>query len=269
MIKTISAFLICLAAFAQDSPNRLTVPFSDSARPRTLSANLMQGCLTVEGYDGKDVIVQTSDRHSERRDRRVPSGAEGMKRIDPAGMGLTVEEENNTVRIHSNSGNHGDLLVRVPYATSLKLKCMNGGDLKVSHVTGEIELSNLNGGVLATGVSGSILAHSMNGKVVAMVDRVNPGKPMSFSSMNGDVDVTLPSDLRANVKMKSDNGDVYSDFDVKLSPTANAPLVEDGRSHGGKYRVKIDRTTAGSINGGGPDFDFKTFNGNVYIRKKK
>jgi DUF4097 and DUF4098 domain-containing protein YvlB len=47
------------------------------------------------------------------------------------------------------------------------------------------------------------------------------------------------------------------------------PVVEDGRSKGGKYKVKIDKTTVGSINGGGPDLDFKTFNGNIYIRKKK
>lgn len=268
-MKTIPAFLICLAALGQESPNRITVPFSDASRPRVLSASLTQGCLTVEGYDGKDVIIQTNERQSGSHPRHVPTGAEGLKRIEPAGMGLTVEEENNTVRIHSNFGNTGDMLVRVPFATSLKLKCMNGGDLKVSHITGEVELSNLNGGVWATNVSGSILAHSLNGKVMVTLDRVNPGKPMSFSSMNGDVDVTLPADTRANVKMKSDNGDIYSDFEVKLSPTANAPVVEDGRAHGGKYRVKIDKTTSGSINGGGPDFDFKTFNGNVYIRKKK
>jgi hypothetical protein len=47
------------------------------------------------------------------------------------------------------------------------------------------------------------------------------------------------------------------------------PVVEDGRPHGGKYRVKVDKTTVGTINGGGPDMEFKTFNGNIYIRKKK
>jgi hypothetical protein len=46
-------------------------------------------------------------------------------------------------------------------------------------------------------------------------------------------------------------------------------MVEDGRSKGGRYRVRVDSTTAGSINGGGPDFTFKTFNGSIYIRKRK
>ncbi len=192
-----------------------------------------------------------------------------MKRIEPMGMGLTVEEENNTVRIHSNSGRSGELLVRVPYDTSLKLKCLNGGDIKVDHVAGDIELENLNGAVSATNVSGTVIAHSLNGQVLVSMDKVTPDKPMSFNSLNGNVDVTLPQDTRGTVHMKSDNGEMYSDFDVKLNASGSAPVVEDGRSKGGKYKVKIDRTTTGTINGGGPDLDFKTFNGNIYIRKRK
>ena len=39
----------------------------------------------------------------------------------------------------------------------------------------------------------------------------------------------------------------------------------------GKFVVKIDRdrTLTGTINGGGPEATFKTFNGTIYIRKKK
>ena len=160
-------------------------------------------------------------------------------------------------------------MLRVPFDTSLKLKCLNGGDISVHHVSGDLELENLNGAVTATNVSGTVLAHSLNGRVAVSMDKVTGGKPMSFSSLNGDVDITLPGDTRGTVKMKTDNGDIYSDFEVKLSPTSSMPVVEDGRSKGGKYRVKVDKTTVGAINGGGPDLEFKTFNGNIYIRKKK
>jgi hypothetical protein len=33
--------------------------------------------------------------------------------------------------------------------------------------------------------------------------------------------------------------------------------------------VAIDKAIYGSINGGGPDFEMRTFNGNVYVRKGK
>jgi hypothetical protein len=82
--------------------------------------------------------------------------------------------------------------------------------------------------------------------------------------------VTLPADAKARLKMKSDRGDVYTDFDVKLDPSSNAPTVqEDNRGRGGRYRVRIDRTLTGTINGGGPEMQFTSYNGNIYIRKKQ
>jgi len=269
MKALVAVIAFCCALSAQESGNRITVPFSDASQPRRLVASMMQGCFTVEGYEGKDVRIEPRGGGGERPVRAVPRNAEGMKRIEPAGMGVSVEEENNTVKIHSSLGRGRDLLVRVPFATSLKIECMNGGDIKVERVSGEIELQNLNGAVTATGVSGSVIAHSLNGRVLVTLEKVTADKPMSFSSLNGDVDVTLPGDTRGNVRMKTDNGEIFSDFDIKVSASAAAPVVEDGRSKGGKYRVKVDGTTTGALNGGGPDLTFKTFNGNIYIRKKK
>ena len=107
----------------------------------------------------------------------------------------------------------------------------------------------------------------MNGKVLVSLNNVTPDKAMSFSTMNGDIDVTLPADIKANVKMKTDHGDMFTDFDIKLDrhPTS---AVEDNRKKGGRYRVRFDRGTNGTINGGGPEIQFTTFNGNILIHKK-
>jgi DUF4097 and DUF4098 domain-containing protein YvlB len=265
-MKYITTFAILGAiALAQDAP--ITIPFSDPARPKTVRANVLNGSLTVTGYDGKDVVIEARGGDRDRdRNRRNPRGAEGMRRID-SGATVTAEEENNTVRISSPS--NANLVIKVPMQTSLKLQCTNGGDIKVERVTGDLELTNLNGDVIANSVAGTVIAHSMNGKVHVTLDRVTPDKAMSFSTMNGDVDITLPPDAKANLKMKSDHGDIFSDFDIKLTAAGTAPVVEDGRAKGGKYRVKVDKTSSGTINGGGPELSFKTFNGNIYIRTKK
>jgi hypothetical protein len=265
MKLNIALFGISTFLLAQD-PSRITVPLSDPSRPATVRVALMNSCFVIEGYDGREITIESASR-GERIAPKPPRGAEGMKRIEPSGHGLSVEEDNNTVHIHSSSGNTGELLIRVPYSTSLKLECMNGGEMKVSRVGGDIELQNMNGAVTATNVSGTVVAHSLNGRVLVIMDKVTPGKPMSFSSMNGDVDVMLPPDTKGTLHMKSDHGDIYSDFDVKVNGSAS-PVVEDGRAKGGKYRVKVDQTTTGTINGGGPDLTFKTFNGNIYIRNK-
>jgi DUF4097 and DUF4098 domain-containing protein YvlB len=125
-------------------------------------------------------------------------------------------------------------------------------------VNGEVDLKN---------IGGSVVAHALNGHVVATFNRIDPSKSMAFSSLNGDIDVTFPPDLKANVSLRTDNGEVYSDFDVKVLPTSPQQTVEDDRGKSGKYRVKIDKNVRGTINGGGQEIQFKNFNGNIYIRK--
>lgn len=259
------------AAWAQDA-DRVTVPFTDPSRPHTLKVHLINGGITVKGYDGKEAIIETrgagrdgDDRHS----RRAPRGAEGMKRIENTSLGLTAEEEDNVLTIGMRPNRDTDVVIQVPVNTSLKLSCVNGGDISVDRISGEIEVNNVNGGVTLTNVSGSVIAHALNKNVVVKLNQITPEKSMSFSSLNGDIDVTLPADTKARIKLKTDNGEIYTDFDVRLDPSARQPVVEDGRSNRGKYRVRIDRAMYGTINGGGPEFQFQTFNGNVYIRKAK
>ena len=143
------------------------------------------------------------------------------------------------------------------------------GSVVVEKVEGEIEANNLNGPVTLTHVSGVVVAHSLNGEVTTQMDRVTPEKPMSFSTLNGDIDVTLPPDIKAKVKLETQNGAIYSDFEISLDRTGRAPTVEDGRKDGGKYRIVFDKGVVGAINGGGPEFQFKTVNGNIHIRKGK
>jgi hypothetical protein len=67
--------------------------------------------------------------------------------------------------------------------------------------------------------------------------------------------------------MKSTNGAVYTDFEIKMD-SGTRPEVVEGRTDRGKYRIKLDSTLQGSINGGGPEMTFTTLNGKIYLRKK-
>lgn len=270
-----AAFLFLLAgamAFAQDAqPDHVNVPFSDPSRPKMLKASLLNGSIIVKGYDGKEVIVDArgggeSGRHRRDRAERV----DGMHRIDIGGTGLVVEESDNVITVGTRSINEEVALnIQVPYNTSLKLHAVNGGDITVDHITGDVEIDNTNGKATATHISGSAVVHALNDKVLVTFDKVTPGKSMAFSSLNGDVDVTFPADTKAKLKLKTDNGAVYSDFDIQVDASARKPVVQDNSSGKGKYRVQFDRAMYGVINGGGPDMQMTTFNGNIYIRKAK
>jgi len=267
----VSKHLILLAAVgvmvaAQDSGDKITVPFRDPSGAKTLKVTLQNGSVTVKGYDGKDAQIETTAHISghEKHPSRVPAG---MHRIDIQNMGLDVTEESNTITV-VGSNTSGHVTIQVPVQTNLVLRSVNGGAITVENISGSIDANHTNGGIVITNVSGSVLANTTNGKVVVSLNKVSPDKAMSFTSFNGTVDVTLPADVKANVMMKTNNGEIWSDFDIKLSASGKPPVVEDSRSSNGKYRVHLDRAMHGSINGGGPEMQFVTYNGSILIHKK-
>ena len=248
---------------AQAGGDRIPVTLSDPSRPARVKVSLVNGGITVKAYEGKEVVVEARVRNRENTRNEG-----GPKRLTISSTGLSVEEENNEVNINTDSYMHPiDVTVSVPVHTSLKLRAVNDGNIVVTGVDGELDVDDINGSVTLTNIAGSAVAHALNGHLYATFTKVDPQKAMAFSSLNGDVDVTFPADLKANVSIRSDQGDVFSDFDIQLKAASSQPVVEDGRGHGGKYRVKIDKTIHGTINGGGPEIQFRNFQGKIYIRK--
>jgi DUF4097 and DUF4098 domain-containing protein YvlB len=250
-------------ATAQQSPERLTVNFSDPSKPGTVKIRVMEGSITVKGANRRDVLVETRPRSTSSRQ---PQGdpPPGLRRLAQPG-GFSLEEENNELSISSSFGRSVDFEIQVPARTNLRLSTINGGDVVVDGVDGEVEVNNVHGPITLTNIAGSIMAHSVNGAVKATLTRATPDKAMAFTSMNGIVDVTLPSSIKANLKLRSDRGDVFTDFDVQMRGATPKP-VEDPRQKG-KFRIDVNKTIYGMVNGGGQDVELRTFTGNVFVRK--
>jgi len=281
------ALLVCAAllGYAQDAKtDRAVVPLTDPAKPVLIKADVLMGSITVKGYDGKEVIVEAKVRERSLTDEDEEEAEEdedaeeekdkaakiaGMKKIGAVSTGLEVEESNNIVSISAESWKYAvDITIQAPRASSLELQSTNDGDIVVENVSGEIEVENVNGSNTLKNISGNAVVNTVNGDVTVSMTRVTPDKPMSFSSMNGDVDVTFPADIKANVKMKSQQGEIYSDFDITLKPVPQK-AEEVSKSGKGKYRISFEKYVYGTINGGGPEYSFNTFNGDVFIRKGK
>jgi hypothetical protein len=257
-----------LSAQATAAPDRIVVPLTSPDKPASVRVQLINGGITVEAYPGKEIIVVATPDPEDEKDSRHPekAGSAGLRRLPNASLGLTVEEEQNEVRIESSSWNRANnLRLQVPVNTSLKLSCVNDGDISVRGVSGDHELQNVNGSIEITDAAGSVVASTTNGEIKVVLTRIDSSKAMAFSSFNGDVDVSLPAALKANVRLRSDQGEIYSDFDVALD--RNPPQVREERS-GSRYRIEVQQELRGTIGGGGPEFFFKTFNGDIYLRKK-
>jgi len=245
------------------------VPFSDPSRPGTIKVDLIEGSVTVHAEDRKDVSIGATGRDGRGRGGRgqqPDNNSGGLRRLTPA-AGFEVTEDHNEVAIESSSPNRRlDFDIRVPIRVNVRAETVNGGAIVIDGVDGEIEANNVNGSITLTKVSGSVVANTVNGKVLVSLARVTAGKAMAFTSLNGSVDVTLPASAKANLKLRSDMGDIFTDFDVQLRAAA-APTASAGRRGNGPIRLNVNNTVTGTINGGGAEFELRTFNGNVYLRK--
>jgi DUF4097 and DUF4098 domain-containing protein YvlB len=271
LVLTILLLLISTSFTQELSVDKLSVPFSDSSKPGFLKASLVNGGITVKGYNGKEVLVEAQVRGNDLFDDEEENPkAQGLKRIRLTSTGLTVEEDDNVISVSTESWRRTmDLKIQVPNKTSLKLSCVNHGDIEVENIEGEIEINNVNGAVTLTNISGAIVAHALNKDLIVTFKEVDPKKSMSFSSLNGDIDVTFPKNLKANLKLKSDNGDIFSDFDMSKQEANRKIIEENTRKKGGKYRIRMEDAIIVKVNGGGQEILLKTFNGDVIVRKGK
>jgi len=253
---------------------KVEVPLTNPAKPVMLKAHLFSGSITVTGYAGKTVSVEAHimkplKKEKDQRDKKVDEKAKGMRRITPFGGGLNIEEQDNTVEIQGDwSRTTINLIIKVPVKSSLSLKAMQNGNIKVTGVSGDLEVHALHGSVTLDNVSGTVVADSLHEDVTVSFDRVNPEKPMSFSSLQGNLDVTFPANIKADLKLDTLQGEIYSDFDVAMKKN-QTKVAKSDKKKGGKFKIKFDNTMYGSINGGGKEITFKSMSGNIYIRKKK
>jgi hypothetical protein len=264
------------------------VPLSDPNKRGKLKAHLNYGSITVKGSPRKDVLVkykavaddEDDDNDTGNDDRRLKSlgridtrtsnnsgeNKTGLKKISGSALDLEVTENDNVVKVSSNSFSQKlSLEIEVPLDFDLNVSTFNDGVMLISNVSGELELTNHNDDITAENISGSVLATSFNGAIKVSFNKVKEGTPMSFSTFNGDIDVTFPAALKATFKLKTEQGEILSGFDMKM--VQEAPVQKKERS-GGTYKVVIDGSIKGEVNGGGPEFTMKNHNGDIIIRKK-
>lgn len=264
---TMAVLLFATVAIAQET---IKVPLSNPSKPGFLSMGIINGSITVKGYDGKEVVVtgirQKDNNHYNYHGNK--RSKKGLKRISNSSLEFSATEYENTVRVKSPVQITTDFEIKVPKNFSLKISTINNGDIYVENVNGVMDVSNKNGKVTLKNISGSVSADTLNGDLVVDFTKVTP-ESMAFSNLNGDIDVTFPKTIKANIRIKSDRGEVFTDFDLKTKPEKAKVGVRGKSEDGGNvYRVKVEKWITGTINGGGPEILFKNFHGDVIIRSK-
>jgi len=263
-LLTLGLVLITTSLVSAQSGNEFAVPLTDPAKRGKLKAHLNYGSITVKGTARKDVLVKYKSEADEDDDRK--ESKDGLRKISGGGMDLEVTENANAVKVSSDSWNNKmNLEIEVPAGFDLDVSTYNDGDLMITNIQGEVSLTNYNGEITALNISGSVVATTYNGEIKVTFDKVTEGTPMSYSTYNGDIDITFPASAKATLKLKTEQGDIYSGFDVDFK--SSGPIQKkDTKS--GVYKVTIDEWKRGDINGGGPEITLRNYNGDIFLRKK-
>lgn len=267
IIYTLTTLLVIISlsfASAQEASDVL-VPLTNPANRGKLKAHLNFGSITVKGTPRKDILVKYAPEISSNDDHKNPK-KDGMRKIGGGGMGLEIVEHDNVVTVGSESWNTKlNLEIEIPSGFDLQVSAHNEGHLIVTNVQGDVELTNFNGSITALNISGSVMATTYNGDVKVTFDKVKDNVPMSYSTFNGDIDISFPASVKGALKLKTEQGEIYTDFDVAIK--SSGP-VQKKDAKAGVYKVTIDEWKRGDLNGGGAEITMKNYNGDIYIRKK-
>lgn len=226
-----------------------SIGFSDASRPGEVRIQIGNGRIIVRGSDEPQVTVSSSSspkgQSVERKD--------GLRVISTVSS-FSLTEKDNVIEFTAGmegpgSGGPGRFEVRVPRSAALSVTNTWGGDITVENITGDVEIKNLGGEIVLTGLAGGALVETLNGRIEASYPSIPANKPISFTSMNGDVQLRVPAETKANVRFRTQNGNVLTDFEeanlVTQTETMSPSAMEEmARAAGETARAAAETARA-------------------------
>jgi Toastrack DUF4097 len=254
-IKTLTPLL--LLAFAGAAAAADDFDWKEAlAKGKTLEIKGVNGAIRAEAAAGAEAEVHAS-KHGRRSDPSsveiqvvkseqgvticavypTPSNASSPNECRP-GRGGQMSVRDNDVNV--------DFVVKVPAGVRFTGRTVNG-DVEATGLSADAEARSVNGSVRVE-TTGLAQADTVNGSIHASLGRADWDGTLRFRSVNGSVSVTLPADASAEVSASTTNGDIDTDF----------PLKVQGRIS--------RRSLRGTIGGGGRGLEIETVNGGISLR---
>lgn len=217
--------------------------------------------LEINGING-DIVAEPS-----MGDRVEVVADKSGKKSDPSEVRLEVVQDSDGITIcavypgqgsdctgkskSSSSKNHSDVSVdfkvKVPAGVTFAANTVNGG-VTTRSLGGPVRAHTVNGGCdIETFKSGE--ATTVNGNVRATLGKVASADHLDFSTVNGNITLSLPDALDADLDGSTVNGSIETDFPVTVS---------------GKWGP---RSMHGTIGRGGAKLNASTVNGSIRLKK--
>lgn len=231
LFALVAGAVVLLTTARADDEGSSTIKFSDPSKPGKLKLSVTNGDVRIRGVDAQEITVHTEIKAETDAPRK-----DGL-RVLSTSSSYSLKEKDNVVTLTYGDSfpmtGSGDFEITVPRSTSIIVNNSFGGDIAIGSVSGNIEIKSLNGEVKLDEVTGAALVETMNGEINVNVRSMSEGNPLSFTSMNGEVNLHLPADAKANVQLRTHNGSILTDFDEKelVTKTASLKAETNNSSH--------------------------------------
>lgn len=197
----------CTSLRAGETGTTASVTLSAPGQPATLNIDVTEAEIELTGGDGDTITVTSTPNEKDAKKNH----ANGLRRLDDSDR-FDLSENKNIVSLTITGDSKPTLKVLVPRAVSLDAKFKQGANLKVKNLTGDVSITNPNGNVLIEDSAGAAVVYTSNGQVSAHYSYA-PTKLIALTSMNGAVDLRVPGDTKANVRLRTNGGAIFTDFD--------------------------------------------------------
>jgi Putative adhesin len=212
-------FILALGAQASDHHGALTEEFHHTY---ALTAD---GRVALDNINGS-VHISSWDRNEVKVD--AVKYADTKERLDEAKIEIDSGKDHLSIRTkypeHDQTWNWGshnnpagvEYTLTVPRTARLdEIKLINGS-LDITGVSGEVNASCINGRLEAHNLAGRARLSTINGRLNAQFDHLARHN-MELNSVNGSVDLTIPSDSNAEIEATTVSGGINNDFGLQVN----------------------------------------------------
>ena len=221
-ILSILAALLTLGLQAHASPDHRGSITEEFHQTYAITAD---GRVELDNING-DVHISSWDRNEVKVDAiKYADTKEDLEEakieIDSGKDHLSIQTKYPHRDQGWNWGSHNhpasvEYTLTVPRTVRLdEIKLING-QLDVNGVSGEVRASCINGRLEAAGLAGRAKLSTINGHLEAKFGQL-AGKSVELNSVNGSVDLTIPSDSNAEVEASTISGGIHNDFGLRVN----------------------------------------------------
>jgi len=252
ILGTICALLVlALGAHASDHRGAYTEEFHQTyaiTPDGHVELDNINGAVHISAWDRNEVKVDAI-KYADAKDRLEDARIE----IDPGKDYLSIRTRYRDHDLNFNWGGRNnppsvEYTLTVPRTVRLdEIKLINGS-LDVTGVTGEVRASCINGRLEAHNLSGRADLSTINGHLVARFDELF-GSSVELKSVNGSVELTIPSDSKAEIEASTVSGGIENDFGLRVN-----------------HHRYVGHDLRGELGSGGPRIRLENVNGRIEIR---